>query len=258
MVTTNPHGPVSRIWGVDFSGAKDAGRNIWIAKTSNHEDALWLDDVRPLTAIPLDAALAELRTLITHANGAVIGLDFPFGLPRALVSADQWGNFLAEFGSAYASADAFHDAMYLLSNAKDVRRATDDAAKTPWCPYNLRLYKQTFYGIRDVLAPLVGSTAVRAAPMQSPSPPRPTLIEICPRSTLKHFGKATASTPDILTWLGTKGFTIDEASRKRIVEDRRGDARDGVIAAFATWRAVMSGSVAQAHDFREVEGYVFV
>ena len=71
---------------------------------------------------------------------------------------------------------------------KELRRVTDIEARTPLSPYNRRIYKQTYYGIRDVIAPLIASGAACALPMQAAIPDRAWLLEICPASTLELMG----------------------------------------------------------------------
>jgi hypothetical protein len=47
------------------------------------------------------------------------------------------------------------------------------------------LFRQTCFGIRSVLAPLVRDGLVSVVPMQRPAADKPWLLEICPASTLK-------------------------------------------------------------------------
>ena len=60
----------SRVYGVDFSGAKDADRKIWIAGGTLDGGTMRLDLCRRLENLPgsgsrLERALAALRTFVT-------------------------------------------------------------------------------------------------------------------------------------------------------------------------------------------------
>ena len=52
--------------------------------------------------------------------------------------------------------------------------------------FRLRLYRQTYFGIRDVLYPLARDQQVCVLPMQSVLPDRAWILKICPASTLKR------------------------------------------------------------------------
>ena len=77
------------IYGVDFSGAKQAGANTWIAKAEPRARRLRLHDLRSLESLcgdsDRDAALAHLVDLVANSRDALWGMDFPFGLPIEVV-----------------------------------------------------------------------------------------------------------------------------------------------------------------------------
>ncbi len=161
-----------RVHGVDFSGAVNAGNAIWIAGGAVTVRGLELEDCRPASALPSgtrkrDGALAALRIWIAAQGEAAIGLDFPFGLPWPLLRGyGSWEAFLRAFPSRHESPEAFRAHCRARSGGRELRRETDLAARTPFSPYNLRMYRQTWHGICDVLAPLVAAQAVCVPPMQ--------------------------------------------------------------------------------------------
>jgi hypothetical protein len=146
------------IYGVDFSGAREAGKKIWLGAGRAVDGVLHLEGCCPATTLTAgrtqrDAALAALRALIRVSPGAAFGFDFPFALPRCLMPETSWETFAAAFGDRYADADGFRYACREAAGWRELKRVTDVAARTPFSPYNLRIYRQTFYGIRDLLAP---------------------------------------------------------------------------------------------------------
>jgi hypothetical protein len=265
-----------RVYGVDFSGAKDAGKRIWIASGAPVKGTLQIQSCRPAENLPgssgeRDHSLWALRRLIIAETRAAFGLDFPFGLPEALVAHEHWESFVLAFPQDYPSPKAFRERCCKAAQGKELRRLTDGVAQTPFSPYNIRLYRQTFYGIRDLLHPLVEKGQARVLPMQEPAEDRPWLLEICPASTLKRKGlympykgnrdRHRSARRQILGALERSRIAIEEpALRSTIVQDSGGDALDSVIAALATFEALSSAQppVLEDHRTYALEGYVYV
>ena len=71
-----------RVYGVDFSGTKDAGKRIWIASGVIEEDALRVEKCCRADSLPgsgrrREHCLKTLRDFIGSENKCVFGLDFP-------------------------------------------------------------------------------------------------------------------------------------------------------------------------------------
>lgn len=262
--------PRRRVIGVDFSGARDAGRRIWIAAGSSLPGgSLRIDSCVRAADLPgggpgREAALAALRARIASEGPCVVGLDFPFSLPRALVPDPSWEDFIRAFPRRYRDAEAFRAACLAAAGGRELRRATDRAARVPFSAYNLRLYRQTFHGIRDVLVPLVTAGAARASPLQPADPAKPLLLEICPASTLKaarrylpykgRDARRRAARRAILARAEADlGAPLEPALRRPIVADAGGDALDAVLAALAAGRAPAG---ARGDALARIEGHV--
>jgi hypothetical protein len=265
-----------RVYGVDFSGARDAGRKIWIASGHIEGDGLLIDDCvrgEDLPSSSRDRAhcLSVLRGFIAGSGEAIFGLDFPFGLPRAVIIDDRWEDFARSFSKRYATAQQFRRACFNAAHGRELKRVTDVESKTPFSPYNLRLYRQTFYGLRDLIGPLLADRVVCVLPMQRARSNVPWLIEICPASTLKQLS----------LYVAYKGRTADHRAarsnivrliqrqtplklsapvRSVVIDDADGDALDSVIAALATFRMLRGRDrwPASAARIYRREGYVFV
>jgi hypothetical protein len=265
-----------RVYGVDFSGAANAGRKIWIAGGSIVGETFKFEVGRRIADAPSYApererALAALRRFVTREAPCVVGLDFPFGLPLALVGETRWEDFALNFGDRFADAAAFRRTCQEATGGKELKRTTDLVAGTPFSPYNLRLYRQTYYGIRDVLAPLVRSGRASVLPMQPAVPERAWLVEVCPASTLKRLGlgrpykdrkgqRFRAAREDLLAEIARlHGIEVPNWLRVMVRGDNDGDALDSVIAAVTTYRALRTtiGNDVPAGPSL-IEGHVYV
>jgi hypothetical protein len=239
-----------RIVGIDFSGARNAGRAIWIADGRRAGEALRLASCIPACELPdsgngRTAALAALRRHLAGAGDAAVGIDVPFGLPERLIGAADWLAFVRGFAARWPDAAAFRAGCRAATGGRELRRRCDDEARTPFCPYNLRLHRQTWHGIAEVIAPLVLAGHATAPPMQAVLPGRPLLLETCPASFLKLRGDRLyrpykGKTPDhrrqrrkILGWLVERNYlrAPSDAAARRILDNSGGDALDAVIAA---------------------------
>ena len=266
-----------RIYGVDFSGARDAGRRMWVAGGVAEGDTLRIQTCHSADALPgsarsRDRCLAALWRFMAGETDGVFGLDFPFGLPQQLVGQRSCDDFVASFPGEYASPDEFRQFCRAAAGGRELKRVTDRESKTPFAAYNIRLYRQTYFGIRDVLHPLVRDQLASVLPMQRRRADRPWVLEICPASTLKVAGlymsykdgpyEHRAARECILERLeATSAVSISTpAIREAVLDDRGGDALDSVIAALATFRALCDPAslVVESGSPYALEGYVYV
>lgn len=263
-----------RIFGIDFSGAQDAGQLIWVAFGVAMDDRMQILNTHRASSLPgsgrdRDQGLNALRFIAAQTNAAV-GLDFPFGLPRALVAYPKWGDFVASFADDYATPEIFRRALLRKAGGLESRRTTDHQTRTPFSPYNLRVHKQTFHGLRDVIGPLVKSGRVSVLPMQQAHPNQPWIFEVCPASTLRtidlyrpykgHTPECIQMRSKILEVFETNGVEIAEEAQASAVRGSGGNALDSIISAVATRRAsfrVHNGERITSEDFL-LEGYVWV
>ena len=209
---------VERVYGVDFSGARDAGRNVWVASgavddaTGAAGDAprLRVADCAPATeacadaydgapTAERDATLAALRRFLAEREpGSLAAVDVSFGLPAALaehLGAGTWREGLARV-AAFDSADSFAGACreWAASDAAAGdgvyrTRRTDDLTGA-FSPYHFFVKHQTYHAARAVLAPLVRAERVHVLPMDvdAADGSRPLLAEAYPAATLDALG----------------------------------------------------------------------
>lgn len=265
-----------RALGIDFSGAEDAGRAIWVASGVIEAQRLRIEWCLPGEALPGSGrqrtrCLEALRAFIAGQGAAAIGCDFPFGLPAALMGHDRWEDFVRCFAGRFATPEAFRAYCIEAAGGRELKRLTDREARTPFAAYNLRLYRQTYFGVRDLLAPLVREGAASVPPMQAPCAGVPWLLEICPASTLKQAGlyrpykgrgealrTARAEILDALACLIP--FSLESRLRLVLLNNSGGDALDAVIAAAATFRTLQAPDRLHPRDHAAyaTEGYVYV
>ncbi len=258
------------VYGVDFSGARLAGRNIWLARleptaagAGSGVPAYRLVGLSSLERLCGTAerapALAHLVGRIAGSEGALWALDFPFGLPvEVLDPGSVWAgqfDFLRDWGE-----DAYGLGLECLRRAKalggpnHIRRLTDTEAKAPFDCYHYRIIYQTFFGMRDVLGPLLRHRRTAILPFHYRRLPsaRRVLVEACPSSTLKRLGlphqnyKQPQGGPLTLKRRRTRKVLLDGLARLVEVSDRDrrvmvrnpgGDAIDAVIAALGVTQA---------------------
>ncbi len=244
-----------RVQGVDWSGAIDAGRRIWIASGECQNGRLSITElfrVADLSASVKGRAksIAAVVDWIARLKFCVIGMDFPFSLPIPLIEADNWETFVLSFTERFRDPEHFRAWCAAQANGKELKRRTDELAKTPFSPYNLRLFRQTYWGIAGVLAPLVKTKSAVVLPMQSPRQGVPWLLETCPASLLKRLDRYIPykgadsqhrkGRRHIVTSIQRHEFLLLSDSRivKKLLSDSGGDALDAVLAALAAFKAL--------------------
>ncbi|WMW21963.1 hypothetical protein RE476_11405 [Methanolobus mangrovi] len=265
------------VYGIDFSAAKDACKKIWVSSgrpvgnTYHIDECYRLADMLALSGnyrVGRDECFAALRYLIVNNEDAVIGIDLSFSLPEALIE-DDWEDFIGSFSSKYPSAEQFRGSCRSLAGGKELKRASEVRAKVPFSVYNLRLYRQTYFGIRDIISPLVRDGLACVLPMQEAKNGKPWLIEICPACRLKKenmyipykgkTGDKRSARLQILEYFMNKGLVIPESLQERIVEDTEGDALDSILATYSTFRSLsrLDGISKSLKGNYMVEGYTF-
>ena len=279
----------SNIYGVDFSGAKLAGRNTWIARLERSprgRPSYRLAELSRLERLCGTAertvALAHLVGMVRSSSDALWAMDFPFGLPVEVMGERvRWPDQLA-FLHAWGDDD-YGVGLECLRRARElggpnhIRRLTDIEAKAPFDPYHYRIIYQTFYGMRDVLGPLWRRKHTAILPFQYGrlASARRVLVEACPASTLKLMGlphqnyKQPEGGPLTYKRRRTRRIIIDglnahvsitQTQRRVMMRNGGGDALDAVIAglgAARAWRSCDHELIA-SHRRYPLEGRLYV
>ncbi len=263
-----------RFLGVDFSGARDAGNTIWVAEGAEADGRLIVHGLCRARDLPgggadRSRALSALRSHLAVQDNALVGLDFPFSLPQQLIDAPDWPTFARTFTSRYSDAQAFRADCRGRTDGRELKRRTDRRTKTPFSAYNLRLYRQTYWGVAAVLAPLAEDRRMAIAPVLERPDASCTLAECCPASSLKRLdcyrpykGRGDglrASRAAILGRLQDEGVSCDGALEDMAISDIGGDALDAVVAAATMWRVAgrTGADLNRRDDIDALEARVF-
>lgn len=288
--------PFTSIYGVDFSGAKKAGDAIWIARLEptggggrlrrSPRPQFALTALHRLTDLAGTAdrepALRYLVAMVLASKSAAWGFDCPFGLPVELFPSEcRWADQFAlvtEWGDeAYAFGLECIRRARLVGDRMHIRRTTDTDAKTPFDGYHYRIIYQTFYGMRDVVAPLRAAPRTAVLPFQYRKlrTAERVIVESCPGSVLKRLGlphqnyKQPTGGPltqrrrltrhAILTGL-TPFVALDDRHRRAAMRNPGGDALDAIIAAVGTALALPAADhrAIARHPRYPREGHLYV
>ena len=279
------------VHGVDFSGAKLAGRNTWIARLEptggNHRG----NRMRLVELLSLErrcgsaeraTSLSHLVALIAASRDTLWALDFPFGLPVEVMGEETGWEAQLKLVRSWGE-DAYGLGLECLRRALalggpgHIRRTTDREARAPFDCYHYRIIYQTFYGMRDVLGPLrrVRRTAILPFHYRRLPTADRVLVEACPGSTLKRLGlphqnyKQPEGGPLTPKRLRTRRALLDALAahvafdgrqRRVMMRNGGGDALDAVVAGLGgaqAWGACDHRHVAR-HPRYPREGRLFV
>ena len=179
-----PEGHI-RIFGVDFSGARD-DKNTWVAEASLADGVLTLDSCRPMRRAYLTVLLKDAPT------PCIAAMDFPFGVPipfahcwapHAQSVSDLWE---VSAGTAFKEFRSHRDAF--VAHNGELKRACDTYYAESYSSLhavNPNMLPMTYQGMRMLAA--LGEARWAVAPMDSGNRDR-TAIEVMPGATLRALG----------------------------------------------------------------------
>lgn len=277
------------VFGVDFSGARMAGRNIWLARVELglRPRLVALDRLEALCGTAERApCLAHLVARVLDSDSALWGFDTPFGLPMELFRAG------APWAEHFALLDEYEDpydcGLECIRRTKRMpksalrtrlhcRRQTDREARAPFDAFHYRMIYQTFFGMRDVVRPLAAAPGTAVLPFQYAKLPRArrAAVESCPACVLKANGlphqnykqpkggplaaKRRRTRHIILEWLSER-VAVGDGFRRAMMRNPGGDALDAVLAAVGAWDGYRGADHAaiRRHPRYPTEGLIFV
>ena len=223
------------VHGVDFSGAQSGGEEKIVVATRGATGEVSIE--RGVSRSHL------VRKIIDSSKEDVVNLwrvDAPFSLPVSVLELhgieSDW-LALAQWMRGFESPRAWRRAMRAVDR-KEKKRTCDREARTPMAPMNLRVFKQTWTVICEVLLPLAHA-GIHLAPIHV-TDSNAIVSEGCPASVLlrrgeqargyKGDGSAHRERRSVMcTRLEEWGVPLDNRSRKCAIEDREGDVIDALL-----------------------------
>ena len=242
---------------IDWSGARDAGRRAWICRAEGVGGKLRVTAVHRVAdkaGRGIEDLLAFVDVAVVRPPGARwIGIDFPFSVTRGVtehLGHRTWRALVSSWETRFPDAVAFAEqctaASIAVSGTQEAKRRTDLDARAPMSPWNLRLFRQTYHGVR-LLRRLVASDRVAVLPWDRPGDGEVRVVEICPAATLASAGERSqgykgrrrshvAKRTHLLQLVRDEwGVCISHDLASVVTSDRGGDALDAVLAAVSAY-----------------------
>jgi hypothetical protein len=255
--------------GLDWSGASRAGKKIWDAHVEVVTRPKLVHLGQPFAAKPArDDVLGDFARWFAALRADVVGMDFCFGLQARHVSAvfTAAGRLRSSPAVDPATLGTLVDQLYptpeafKVAMAPEAKRETDTVARSPFAPTNLRMYRQTYLGLRCLS---------RLSPAPAFFPWRtqggPVVVEVLPAIEARRLGHGQGYKGRSATALSTRRALIGEIGRvtdvqpadaRRLESDAEGDAIDAVLAALAAVRAHAGGLPVPTTPAALVEGWI--
>lgn len=225
--------------GVDFSGADGGGH----AKIRVAERDLGRPEapIRMRGRLDRNGLMQAVQASRDDGGEHLWRIDAPIGLPLETLAAcgvePSW-RAMAEWMASHANARAWRSAVRDRSR-REPRRDCDRAERTPMAPMNLRVFKQTWTLIVEVLLPLARE-GFRIEPVATGDDRRVVVCEGCPASVLARFGwpvrgyKGGGEPPkrvraEIVRSLAARGLRMSEAIAAEAIDDAEGDVLDAIL-----------------------------
>ena len=221
--------------GVDFSGAKGGGGpKIVIATRDRTGD---IDIRRGATRQDL---LNSIRDARDDGVRHLWRIDAPLSLPESVLESHgveaDWIS-MARWMHGFEDPREWRRALRAVDR-KERKRTCDRAARAPLAPMNLRVFKQTWTAICELLLPLA-EEGFHIAPMH-PTESSVIITEACPASVLFRMGESSrgykGSEPvhaqrrgDLCGVLAEHGVPLSRRHAKLAEQDPQGDVLDAAI-----------------------------
>jgi len=226
--------------GVDFSGAESGGATkIRVVERNTRDRSAPIVFV---SRVDRKGLLRSIRESVGDNREHLWRIDAPFSLPietlDELSIAHDWltmAKWMRDFGSPRGWR---HDVRAVTR--KEPKRVCDREERTPMAPMNLRVFKQTWTLICEVLLPLA-EEGVRIEPVVNRNADAKVIVcEGCPASILQRYGwpsrgyKGTGEPPRearamIASRLRSVGVIIPDAMAESAVADEEGDLLDAIV-----------------------------
>jgi hypothetical protein len=219
--------------GIDWSGARHAGRKILVAELRFVPHGARLEKLeRPFAADTFPDITDRVAGYLERIDFEAAGLDFCFALAPA--DAEFSGRHPAE--AARILTERYDPHSFRTRYGPERRRTTDTAVKAPFAPTNLRMFRQTYWGIRTL-----GVLAAASFPIVPWEPwQRRALAEVLPAhlavqliGRVPYKGRDERSNRALLMsrLCELVRLELGAGHHERLVADPSGDGIDALLAA---------------------------
>lgn len=243
--------PAKRLWlplegralGVDWSGGKKSYKKIWHALVTFKDDGCVLDAVaKPFNSGGPPSIASRFLPWLNAQRFDVAGLDFCFGLHEDHARALGQLNGPAAAGAAirtqYPTPEKFKAAV-----GAEKKRETDRRASAQFAPTNLRMFRQTYWGLASLsgLQASVPPWAHSATQNVVEVLPAQVARLIAPDCSFKEKGGPEERKRVLAALRRWCRMEIPDSLEPALLNDRCGDAIDAVLAAIAAGSAWAQG-----------------
>ncbi len=250
-----------RALGVDWSGSAQAGKKVWAARVAFDQPGARLARLwRPFHGLDAAGVAGGFAAWLAGEDFDVAGLDFCFGLSSGHAVAGLPVGGPAALGpwlSRFAGPAAFKSAL-----GQERKRETDRLRRSPFAPTNLRMFRQTYWGLRAL-----AGVGLPILPWSGPAPravvevlPAHVVAVLCPGCRYKG-GTPQARTERqrlLATLAGACRLGVPPQDEQVILGDAEGDALDAVLAAVAAGAAYHGGFAGvPPHAASSGEGWIY-
>lgn len=223
------------IHGVDFSGAQGGGGAKIVVATRQDTGEISLE-----RGLDRNRLVSRIRETLTDGNQHLWRIDAPFSVPVTVFDAHELERdwlVLARWMRQFNDPRDWRRALRAVDR-KEKKRLCDRSAHAPLAPMNLRVFKQTWTVVCEVLLPLVSDEI--DLPCLRPTDSSVSVVESCPASVLHRLGESSrgykgktddnlARRKSLVRLLEDEGLDLSSSIRRRAVEDPEGDALDSLL-----------------------------
>ncbi len=226
--------------GIDFSGASSGGaakiRVVERDLLKRHEP------IRSKGRMDRNSLVRHILECAKDGQQHMFRIDAPFGLAletlRQFDVSPTWSGMVTWMES-FKDPRLWRTAIRKVSR-QEPKRVCDQVFRTPMAPMNLRIFKQTWTLIAEVLKPLADS-GIRIEPVHSGHAKNQVAVcEGCPASILKFFGmpdhgyKGAELPPRqlrerLVRMLDQEHVRISDRMGQEAIDDGEGDLLDAMI-----------------------------
>jgi hypothetical protein len=211
--------------------------------------------------------------MVLNSKEGIFGFDFSFSIPEIFIGKSTWKEFIMSFPERWPSPQNFRNELKTKFLGKEIKRSTEIESKVPFSSYNLWIYKQTYYGINNIINPLLISKKVNFLPFNGIILKKINLVESCPASFLKRI----STNKDLSKYYKGKGEKhlknrvelLDLLSRsysikfekkgfiEKIIQNTEGDAIDSLICCLSSFKSINELDNSIMKIINQKEGYIF-